>query len=191
MKSARRRHFLSKGRFLSRLGVKVRPENDTDCCGITMVHDSAFKETNEGRFVWLLRQSKRFTRNLSLVAEAEPGKVVGHILFYPILIEGNNVHCSSLELAPLAVLPDYQKKGVGSELVREGLETARELGHESVIVYGDPSYYRRFGFKPARAWNIKAPFGAPRDRFMAIELKEGALATSGATVSYPREFEGG
>jgi putative acetyltransferase len=174
-----------------RVRVKVRPENDADCCRITMVHDSAFKDSNEGRFVWLLRESKRFKRDLSLVAEAEPGTVVGHILFYPITIKGEDFSCASLEMAPLGVLPDYQKRGVGSELVRGGLEAARWLGHESVVVYGDPCYYERFGFKPARAWNIRPPFRILDEAFMALELKEGALATSGGTVSYPREFEGG
>lgn len=176
---------------MNRLRVKVRAENETDCCRITVVHDSAFKESNEGRLVWNLRESKRFRRDLSLVAEAEHGAVVGHILFYPVFIKGENFRCSSLELAPLAVLPDYQRKGVGSELVRWGLKAAKVLGHESVVVYGDPCYYERFGFKPARAWNIRPPFRILNEAFMALELKEGALGTSGGTVTYPRELEGG
>ncbi len=176
---------------MNRVWVKVRPETETDCWRITLVHDSAFRESNEGRLVWLLRETKRFSRDLSLVAEVYAGSIVGHILFYPILIKGEKVSCQTLELAPLAVLPGYQKRGVGSELVREGLDTARQLGHGSVMVFGSPEYYARFGFKPAGAWNIRPPFRAARGVFMALELKKGALADAGGTVRYPREFDGG
>lgn len=172
------------------LNIIVRPEVEEDYSRITMVHESAFGQPNEGRLVWLLRETPLFVRELSLVAEAETGEIAGHILYYPIFIKGDGSKLHSLALAPLGVAPQYQKKGVGSELIRRGLESARRLGNDSVIVMGDPLYYGRFGFEAARTWNIVPPFKAPSDVFMGMELKEGAFGNRGGVVLYPREFDG-
>jgi predicted N-acetyltransferase YhbS len=88
----------------------------------------------------------------------------------------------------MAVLPEYQKKGIGLQLVEEGLKRARKLGFKSVIVLGHAAYYPRFGFEPAGKWGIRPPFEVPDDAFMALELVRDGLKDIQGTVEYPPEF---
>jgi len=89
----------------------------------------------------------------------------------------------------MSVLPEYQNRGIGTELVKSGLEKSGEFGFESVIVLGHEKYYPRFGFKPASNWNIKSPFPVPDEAFMAIELIPNALTEVNGAVIYPKEYE--
>ncbi len=93
-----------------------------------------------------------------------------------------------LSLAPMSVHPNYQRKGIGSRLVREGLKQAKEKGYGSVIVVGHPEYYPRFGFNKASKFDIKVPFDAPDNAFMALELVENALQNVKGVVEYPTPF---
>ncbi|WP_445474894.1 GNAT family N-acetyltransferase [Methanococcoides methylutens] len=166
----------------------IRKEEDTDYSAITKVNDQAFGQENEGRLVVNLRMHSDFVPELSLVAEVD-GKVVGHILFFPIKIVDDGKEFDSLSLAPMAVLPKFQKQGIGSALVKEGLTMAENLGYSSVIVLGHAEYYPRFGFRPASQWDIRAPFeDVPDEAFMAIELVDGALDDVSGVVEYPEEF---
>lgn len=168
--------------------VFIRQEREADYAAVDAVNKAAFAQDSEARLVALLRKSAAFIRELSLVAELE-GKVVGHILFTRILIRDHGGHeHPSLALAPMAVLPEVQQQGIGSQLVRSGLARARELGYPSVIVLGHAHYYPRFGFVPAAQWNIKAPFDVPAHVFMAIELAEDGLRGVSGTVEYPEAF---
>ncbi len=88
----------------------------------------------------------------------------------------------------MCVHPDYQRKGIGSKLVKEGLKRAREKGYRSVIVIGHPEYYPRFGFSKASKFDIKAPFDVPDNAFMALELVENALENVKGIVEYPKPF---
>lgn len=88
----------------------------------------------------------------------------------------------------MAVLPEFQKQGIGSELIKQGLESCYELGYDSVIALGHPEYYPRFGFKQTQIWSIKGPFNAPAEAYMALELKKGALDNISGVVEYPDEF---
>jgi len=135
-----------------------------------------------------LRKTKKFNPGLSLVAEVQ-GRIVGHILFYPIEIRSEDKVFPSLALAPMAVLPEYQRQGIGSQLVEEGLKKARKLGFSSVIVLGHAAYYPRFGFEPAGKWGIQPPFEVPDDVFMALELVRDGLKDIQGTVEYPPEFK--
>jgi len=135
-----------------------------------------------------LRDNPRFIPELSLVA-LNGDMVVGHILFFPIDIVTADDRKTSLSLAPLAVHPDHQGKGIGGSLVLEGLSVARSLGFDSVIVTGHPAYYPRFGFKPASEWDIRSPVEAPDEAFMALELTEGGLEGKAGVVEYPREYD--
>jgi putative acetyltransferase len=97
----------------------------------------------------------------------------------------------TLSLAPMAVIPDFQKKGVGGLLIRHALDQALHLGFESVVVIGHTEYYSRFGFVKASGYNLKEPYGAPDEAFMAIELKPGALREVSGNVIFPEEYNEG
>ena len=168
--------------------MQIRKEEDTDYIAITEVNDHAFGQENEGQLVVNLRMHSDFVPELSLVAEVD-GKVVGHILFFPIKVVDDGKEFDSLSLAPMSVLPKFQKQGIGSALVKEGLAVAENLGYESVIVLGHAEYYPRFGFRPASQWDIRAPFeDVPDEAFMAMELVDGALDNVRGVVEYPEEF---
>jgi len=169
------------------MDVKIRRETGGDHQNITVVNDLGFGQKNEGQLILRLRKTRKYIPGLSLVAEIE-GRIVGHILFYPIDIKSEGTVFPSLALAPMAVLPEYQKKRIGSQLVKEGLKRARRLGFKSVIVLGHAAYYPRFGFEPAGKWSIRPPFEVPDDVFMALELVRDGLKGIQGTVEYPSEF---
>jgi predicted N-acetyltransferase YhbS len=152
-----------------------------------MINDMAFGRELEGILVEKLRKNKKFIKELSLVA-CMGNEIVGHILFFPITIKTNDSEIISLALAPMSVIPELQGLGIGSELIKKGLEKAKKSGFNSVIVLGHDTYYPRFGFKPASEFNIKAPFDAPNNSFMALELVTNALYNLSGTVEYPNEF---
>lgn len=167
----------------------IRREQSGDMPEIHKIITLAFGRENEAKLVDLLRNSKAFIPQLSLIATTD-GKPVGHILFSKISIVGkDHSETGSLALAPMAVLPQYQRKGIGSQLIQTGLEKAKELKYKSVIVLGHDTYYPRFGFTPANNWDIKPPFDVPPNAFMAIELVSGGLKGISGTVQYPKEFE--
>lgn len=136
-----------------------------------------------------LRTSEAYVPELELVAEQE-GQIIGHVLFTKAAIEEDGVSTETLALAPLAVLPDVQKSGVGTRLVQEGLARAKVLGYKSVIVLGSDQYYPRFGFKEAAQFGVKAPFEVPSPYFMALELEEGTLESVQGVVVYSPAFMG-
>src|SRR6478735_1441522 len=125
------------------MNILVRPETSADHDAIRHVNRLAFGQGDEARLVDALRDGGSV--RVSLVAEAE-GQVVGHVLFsdLPILTDGGTV--PALSLAPMAVLPECQRRGIGSALVREGLAVCRGAGHRIVVVLGHPDFYHRFGF---------------------------------------------
>ena len=146
----------------------------------------AFNQENESMLIDKIRAGDSFIPELSLVAELE-GEIVGHILFSKIKILGKDEY-ESLALGPMAVVPKHQKQGIGGKLITTGLEIAKKLGFESVIVVGHKDYYPKFGFKRASLWGIKCPFEVPDEAFMAIELVENSLKNKAGTVQYPKEF---
>ncbi|MGM7700600.1 GNAT family N-acetyltransferase [Pseudalkalibacillus sp. Hm43] len=168
----------------------IRAEQPSDVEKIREVNDSAFEQENEGKLIAKLRESEAFVEELSLVAETEQQEIIGHILFSRIRIETESgmVDSHSLALAPMAVKPESQNKGIGSALVREGLKRAEEIGYESVVVLGHPTYYPKFGFIPASEKGIKPPFDVSDEVFMVLELDPGALDEVEGTVRYPDAF---
>lgn len=137
---------------------------------------------NEHDLVAALRKSAAFVPELSLVAEVG-GRIVGHILFTEATVGDGTV----LALAPLSVLPAYQKTGVGTALMEEGHRIARELGYAYSVVLGSETYYPRVGYLPADAFGIEAPEGVPAENYLAIKLREDAAFVSGP-VAYAEEF---
>jgi putative acetyltransferase len=168
--------------------LKIRPETPSDYPAITEVDDLAFGQPNEGELVENLRKNPEFIPELSLVAEVD-GKIAGHILFFPLIIRSDKgEENKAVSLAPVAVLPEFQRQGIGSGLIREGIKACQWLRYDSVIFLGHPEYYPKFEFKPANKWGIRDPFGAPVEAFMALELKKGALEGASGVVEYPEEF---
>jgi putative acetyltransferase len=168
--------------------INIRPETTQDHQKIRDINELAFGQENEAILIEKLRLNPRFPDAISLVAEVND-EVVGHILFFPVQIVNNEKIFESLALAPMAVLPPFQNKSIGTELVYAGLETARCKGYQSVIVLGHKDYYPRFGFQLAKRWDIRAPFEVPTENFMALELEEKGLSGVSGTVRYPVEFD--
>lgn len=110
--------------------------------------------------------------------------VVGHILFIHVTIESRGTSFTAVGLGPMAVLPAHQRKGIGLQLVRAGLEECRLLGHEDVVVLGHPDYYPRFGFVRASTYGIRWEHDAPYEAFMVLELRRGALSGIIGMVKY-------
>jgi putative acetyltransferase len=121
----------------------------------------------------------------SFVAERE-GRIVGHILFSRMSIETTGGPIAAVALAPVAVVPEGQRQGVGGQLIAHGLDWLRDRGERIVIVVGHPGYYPRFGFSSDRARALTSPF--PADVFMALELVPGALDGISGSVRYPAAF---
>jgi predicted N-acetyltransferase YhbS len=170
------------------MDIVIRPEQAEDAAQIYQVNKLAFKGEFESRLVEKLRRGSDFIPSLSLVALLN-GQVVGHILFSKICIVGRaGTREETLALAPVAVLPQVQRKGIGGRLIRKGLAEAQRLGFRSVVVVGHEHYYPRFGFRPAEQWHIEAPFEVPAPAFMAIELVPDGLTHVSGIVEYPQAF---
>lgn len=170
--------------------IILRQETKDDLKEVFELNHIAFGQENEAKLVEALRKSQTaFIPELSIVA-TDNNKIVGHILFTKIGIKDEEGKLNeSLGLAPMAVRPEFQKSGIGGQLIRKGFEVAKELGFKSVIVLGHEHYYPKFGFQPADKWKIKAPFEVPANVFMAIELTPDGLKDVSGTVVYPKEFE--
>jgi putative acetyltransferase len=166
--------------------VIIRPENFEDLEAIRRVNEAAFGRSNEADLVDALRRSERIL--LSLVA-VKGGEVVGNIVFSPVSIESELVSRGALALAPMAVAPALQRQGIGSLLVRHGLEKSRLAGYSLVVVVGHPEYYPRFGFIPAKPKGLKCQYDVPDEAFMVAELQPGSLRGFGGIVRYPPEFD--
>ena len=164
--------------------LTVRPETTADYASIREVNTLAFESDVEARLVEALRDAG-YVR-VSLVAELDAA-VVGHILFSDAPIETSRGRVPALCLAPMAVNRAHQRRGVGSELVRQGLRLCREGGHSIVHVLGHPEFYRRLGFSAELARPLTSQFGGG-DVWLACELVPGALAGVAGTVVYPPPF---
>ncbi len=163
--------------------AKIRVEKPDDLAGIRAVEKLAFGRDDEANLVDALR-NEGYIR-LSLVATADD-MVVGHILFSELTIVNRATTVAALALAPLAVAPAFQRQGIGSALVRQGLMHCAEQDHQIVFVLGSPDYYSRFGFSALLARPLASPYAG--DSFMAVELAAGALDGITGQVIYARPF---
>jgi putative acetyltransferase len=164
--------------------VQVRPERAEDHAAVAALHERAFGQPAEARLVEALRAAGAAT--LSLVAERD-GRVVGHVLFSPVVVQDGAHAWDAIGLGPVAALPEQQRGGIGSALVRAGLAACREHGHLVVFVLGHASYYPRFGFRPAVEAGLRWEQGHEESFFVA-ELASGALAGRRGVVRYRPEF---
>jgi len=164
--------------------VLIREERPVDAAAVFAVHAAAFAGDAEARLVDRLRAAGKLT--VALVAENAAGEIVGHVAFSPVQVTSGKAPSAGLGLAPLAVRPDCQRRGIGSRLVRQGLAACRRVAAPYVVVLGEQAYYTRFGFRPASQWNLDNEYGAG-DEFMALELSPGGLP-EGGLIRYAQEF---
>lgn len=164
---------------------QVRPERFNDIEAIHSVNLEAFGRRLEAGIVDRLREEVRSL--VSLVAD-DKGEIVGHILFSPATLSGHD-DLFVMALGPMAVKPARQGRGIGSELVLQGLDACERLGCHAVFVLGEPKFYRRFRFQPASRFGIESEYEDAGDAFMAQALVEGALADRSGTVKYHPAFE--
>jgi len=170
----------------SETNIAIRAENAQDeeeTAAIRRINEIAFGGNEEAELVDNLRTTEAVL--VSLVAINE-GQLVGHVLFSRMSIQTAECSVPAVALAPIAVLPDFQRKGIGEKLIRHGLDLLRSSGEQIVIVVGHPDYYPRFGFSVEKARDLQSPF--PPEAFMALELSEGALAGIRGKVRYPPAF---
>ncbi len=163
----------------------VRPEISEDMEAIRAVNRAAFDGDAEANLVDALRDNDRVA--LSLIAQLD-GHIVGHLLLSHAEVVGDRKRYPCLALAPMAVAPNMQNRGIGTQLVARGLELARADGHAVVIVLGHPAFYPRFGFTPASARGISCPYDAPDEAFMIVGLRPAALDGISGTIEYAPEF---
>ena len=164
--------------------IRIREEAAGDFDQIAALLDLAFGGSDESCLVEGLRADGAVIAALSAVENDD--RVLGHILFSELPIETGGEPLRAAALAPLAVLPERQRQGVGSDLTRAGLEACRKRGVAAVVVLGDPDYYPRFGFSSEAARNLRAPFSGPA--FMAMELTPGCLDGVTGPVCYAEAF---
>jgi putative acetyltransferase len=166
--------------------VEIRREEPEDIRQIYSVNEQAFDGPAEARIVDALREKCPDT--LSLVAEDE-GEIVGHIFFSPVSIEWSGTVIKGMGLAPMAVRPDRQRQGIGSRLVRTGLEILEEQGCTYIIVLGHPVFYPRFGFESASKYNLTCQWeGVPDEAFMIVVNDPSSLLGVKGVARYRDEF---
>jgi putative acetyltransferase len=169
------------------LEIQIRDEQPVDCEQIREVHVRAFgggPNRAEAALVDLLRERKKAP--IALVA-VKDGRVAGHVMFSPVTVANAPPNFRVLGLAPVAVLPELQGRGIGSQLVSNGLERCRRDGYDAVVVLGDPNYYHRFGFSRGKGHQLDNEYSADDD-FMVIELGVGKLQQASGLVKYSPEF---
>lgn len=167
--------------------LEIRKETKQDYEEVYKIVKEAFasaehSDGNEQDLVVSLRDSDSFIPELSLVA-IKDDKIVGHILFTKIKIGEDE----ELTLAPLAILPEYQRQGIGKKLIERGHKIAQELGYHYCVVLGSERYYPKTGYVPANRYGIKAPFEVLNENFMAIKLNDTNQEINGI-VEYAKEF---
>src|SRR5690606_18731790 len=186
MKIAQNQVFSLVAELVNRRGATlvIRNEEERDRAGVYAVNASAFGRPGEADLVDVLRESAEPV--VSLVAE-ENGRIVGHIMLSPVEISGDP-DLRVMGLGPMAVLPERQRAGIGSLLVKSGLEECKKLGCGAVVVLGHPWFYPRFGFVPASRFGLKCEFNVADEVFMALELVPGYLSGVSGTVYYHEAF---
>jgi putative acetyltransferase len=165
-------------------GIEIRAERRDDARAVRHINERAFGNSAEARLVDQLRAAGKVV--VSLVA-ADGGRLVGHILFSPVMVASAPAGFRGAGLAPVSVVPESQNQGIGSRLVRAGLEACREARYDIVVVLGHVAYYPRFGFAPARDHGLENEYGAA-DEFMVLELRKGALKGIDGLVTFAPEF---
>ena len=168
--------------------VHIRPETESDQDAIREINEQAFGRPLEANVVKKVRQSANFVPELSLVAEYD-GQIIGHVLFSELTVVGESRAWTVLALGPIAVRSEFQKQGVGGQMIQAGFERAVALDYGVVVLIGHPAYYPRFGFMPANHFGLKCAIPVPDDVFMAYLLRPDGLDGIQGTVVFPPAFD--
>jgi putative acetyltransferase len=167
----------------------IRTEVLEDYKAVFKINYLAFgKQEDESKLIERIRVSGEFIPELSIVAEDE-GKIIGHILLSKAYIVTELEVHEVIVLAPVAVHPAYQKRGIGRKLIKEGLRKVKNMKYGLVLLIGHPTYYPKFGFKPARQFRLELrQFEVPDEVFMVCEMREGELNRIKGELKYPKAF---
>ena len=167
--------------------MTIRPEQPDDIAAIRAVNEAAFAGPTEAGIVDALRTA--CLDAVSLVA-VEDGRIVGHVLFSPVVASAGDEPIEGMGLAPMAVLPERQRHGIGARLVRAGIAALRARGRPFILVLGHPQYYPRFGFVPASQHGLSCQWdGVPDEAFMVLILDQAAMAGVAGVARYREEFD--
>ena len=164
--------------------VRVRSAGLEDMAQLHRIHSELFGRSNEADLAVALLRAGKAVVSLGAVLD---DLLIGHVLFSPVTVSSRDVKLDALGLAPVAVLPSYHGIGIGSRLVREGLDACRSAGYDAVVVLGDPKYYSRFGFVKASSFGLSNEYGVD-DEFMLLALKLGVADRCHGIVRYAAEF---
>jgi len=164
----------------------IREEQPDDAQQIRIVIQNAFGQTEEADIVDKLRAA--CTNSISLVAQSGD-RIVGQILFTPVTIQSEERIIEGMGLGPMAVLPEFQRQGLGSQLVKAGLTLMEKAKYPFVTVLGHPTYYPRFGFVPASRYGIRSEYeNVPDEAFMILVPNQAALESVSGVAKYRPEF---
>lgn len=164
--------------------VTICEERPEDVAAVGQVNETAFGQPTEAGLITLLRANGGVL--LSLVAVVD-GNIVGHILYTPVRIDADAKKVWGAGLGPMAVLPEFQRKGIGSKLVAEGINRLRQSGCPFIVVLGHPNYYPRFGFVPASRYGVRCQWAVPDEAFMVLPLTSKRSIITGL-ATYRDEF---
>jgi putative acetyltransferase len=167
------------------MNVLILPEVPKDYAEVYAVNIAAFDTPAEAKLVEVLRVEAH--PYVSLVAN-EVGEIVGHVLFTPVELSGH-AHLKIMGLGPVAVMPEKQGRGIGSALIKAGLERCKEIDYGAVVVLGHKGYYPRFGFTPSVRFGIGCEYDVPEEVFMVIELVPGYLQGAQGIIHYHPAFK--
>jgi putative acetyltransferase len=159
-----------------------RTEHKSDVLAIRTVLEAAFPTPLEADLVDALRKARHLA--ISIVAEDPQAGIVGYIGFSPVLVPGSN---KGLAMAPIGVLPMFQRRFIGTHLIEEGLSAVRSAGFQFVVVVGDLNYYKRFRFKPGHHWSLDDEY-ENGERFLGLEMEFSGIPKMGGMLRYAPEF---
>ena len=164
--------------------IVLRQETPHDEEAISDLYWAAFNRDNEAELVQALRNLDGFQKKLSIVSTYQQ-LLVGHILFTELTVNADK-SIRLTALSPMAVLPNYQKQGIGSELIRKGITHCRALNYDAILVLGESTYFKRFGFQHECVQQIQSQYQC--DYFLGLELTTGALGDC-QSITYPKPFD--
>jgi len=166
--------------------IRIREEKRCDFDAIKYVNDKAFNQPQEGNVIEKLRNND--SRILSLVAEID-NKIIGHIFFSSVEIEGYPEIENGMGLAPLAVLPEYQKQGIGKMLIDKGIDLLKKQSVPFIVVLGHEHYYPKFGFETASKYGLKCQWdGVPDEAFMVMIFDKNKMKNVQGVAKYREEW---